>query len=352
MFTNAKIIGSDVATADYLKQPGKLGENSFVMSSSALRTFAHCPDRWVHGYATKESDAKDFGSLFDCLLLTPSLLEKRYAIIPAKYPSKGMQCPKCLSVTDSAKCKKCKTDRIEIDIEKDWNWNSSACQEWGEAERAKGKELVHTFDLEQAQLAAKRIHGDPILNSFLECSDRQVCVTGEWQDDATGLLIPVKCLIDLVPRKDSEFSGCLADLKTTRTAAVLPWNRDCFNYGYHLQASWHLALYEAATQEARDTWCFILCENYPPFQFGRRMLSQDFLALGKAEVGRLMENYAACLKANRWPDYDATDEALQGGWSLVQPYPWMAEKAAFAPKFNFEDSQPEDSAHDPDDVVP
>lgn len=340
-FTNAKIIGTGVTPADYLADKCERGTPEFRVSSSALRMFAHCPERWKLGYEPPVSEAKEFGSLLDCLLLTPGQMEKRYAIVPARYPSKGMQCPKCLSVTDSAKCKSCKTERVEIAIEKDWNWNSTACQLW--AEERKGLEFASAKDMAEALTAVRRIQGDPILNSFLECSDRQVWVAADWQDEPTGITIPCKCLIDLAPRKDSEFSGALADLKTTRTAAVLPWNRDCFKYGYFVQGAWDLDLYRAATGEDRTDWCFLLIESYPPFQFGRRLLSQDFLALGRAEYQRLIGNYAACVKASRWPAYDDTDESIQGGWSLCQPDPWMAERAAFAPKFDFDDA-PEDEA--------
>jgi hypothetical protein len=159
-------------------------------------------------------------------------------------------------------------------------------------------------------------------------------------------------LIDFRPRVDTEFAHCLGDLKRTRSAALMPWQRDCFNMGYHVQAAFYQDLYAAATGEDRNTWCFVLSESLRPFQPGKRILSQDFYAIGKAEYVRLMENYCLCLKHQKWPDYDDTDEAVQT-WSVVNPDPWMATKAQFAPKFIFGEGEVVSASEsDPDDIIP
>jgi hypothetical protein len=151
-----------------------------------------------------------------------------------------------------------------------------------------------------------------------------------------------------VPRADTEFSSCLGDLKSTRSAALIPWARHCYDMGYYIQAAFNTDLYVAATGEDRNTFCFILSENYEPFEPARRMLSQDFLTLGRAEYRRLLGLYAKCLKSNHWPSYDDTDEAIQG-WSVVEAEPWMASKEQFAPVFEMAGEAPELC---PEDIVP
>lgn len=315
-FINARIIAKDVATEEYTADPQPRGTREYVMSSSALRLFGHCPSRWRAGYVSPESSAKNIGNLFDCLVLMPHLFDKRYAVHPDDYEDIVNECPKCGSRSQSLKCSKCKTERLPVSVVKPWNWNATKCADW-RAERP-DKEFISTDEHEGARKALSRLQSDPILAPFVAACDRQVWIQGEWHDDKTGLTVPVKALLDLVPRKDTEWFGTLADLKSCRNAALWPWQNDCKKFAYPIQAAFHLDLFNAATQENRETWCFVLLENYPPYEPGRRMLSLDYLALARNEVARLMGNYCACLAADKWPGYDDGPETVQG-WSLIEP---------------------------------
>ena len=345
-FQNARIIAKDVASEDYIADPHPRGSREYVMSSSALRLFGQCASRWRHGYVSPETSAKNIGNLFDCLLLTPHLFEKRYAIHPDTFKDTVMECPKCLSQTQSNKCAKCKCDRVMVEIEKSWNWNNSKCEAW--KQERPSQEFISIEENNGAKLARDRMLADPILAPFLAASDRQVWVAGEWHDEATGLSVPVKALLDLVPRKDTEFYGSLGDLKSCRNAAVFPWQSDCRRFAYPIQSAFHLDLFNAATGEARDTWCFLLLENYPPYEPGRRMLSLDYLSLARNEVKRLMGNYCACLAADKWPGYDDGPETTQG-WSLIEPSDNDKAYSMVAPRFDFsepEDDEPEDHSEE------
>jgi len=321
-FQNAKVVGKDVDPRSYHDQGIARGEAAFPVSPSMLKEFARCPARWIDGYQPPETQAKDWGNLLDTLLLTPKLFSKRYAIQPAEY----------------------KSEKGEV---RPWNNNANVCKEWREDQI--GKEIISAKEYGSAKTAVERLGSDEIIHSFLEDSDSQVLVEGQWKDEKTGLVIPVRCLMDLVPRLDTEFAKCLGDLKSTRTAALMPFQRFCFEIGYHVQAAFDTDLYVAATGEDRVTWCFIIQESYPPWQTGKRMLSQDFLDLGRADYKQWLSNYCWCLKNSHWPDYDETDEAIQG-WSLVAPEPWMATRGQFAPKFVME-TEPE-TEQETEDVVP
>lgn len=306
-FTYAKIVCKDANPADYHRQDCKRGDAGFVIGSSALRDFASCPARWLAGYEAPESEAKRYGSLLDCLALTPGQFDKRYAVQPSHYTRDGEK-------------KEWRNDLRIKDV-----------KEWAEANV--GKILVKADSIEEATGAIQAMRNDETIANWFDVSDRQVWIGGLWEDK-DGVRIPVRALIDFVPRLDSEFAKCLGDLKTTRNAALLVWSRFCYQMGYHVQAAFHTDLYVAATGEDRNTWCFVLSENYAPWQPAKRMLSQDFLTLGREEYTRHLENYCACLKANKWPGYDDHDESVQG-WSIVNPEPWQAERAAFAPHYEF-----------------
>ncbi len=321
MIANAVIAGVGVDSRAYLNQTELRGSVDYPVSSSLLREFSRCPARWVAGYQSPESKSMDWGSLLDTRLLTPEQFNDRYAVKPVTY-TRGKS-------------------------EKPWRANAKECRDWLKAHL--DKSVVSSQELKECDEAVKRFTSDDVISAFLDASDKQVELRGEWHDEKTGIVIPLKALVDLVPRKDTEFMKCLGDLKSSRNASLLAWQRWCFQAGYHIQASFNTDLYVAATGEDRNTFCFVVQENFPPWQTAKRMLSQDFLELGRAEYTRLLGNYCLCLKHNKWPDYDDNDESVQG-WSIVAPEPFMAERAAFAPKYQFEpansDEPPEEESED------
>lgn len=324
-FQNCKIVCQSADPKQYHKQEAARGSPDYVMSSGSLRVFGQCPSRFVAGYEPPDSEAKKWGDMIDCLHLTPEQWDKRYATPPETYRDKKGE-------------------------EKPWRNDKRIAEVAAWIDAHAGREFVKQDEVDRVRRAVRLLERDDTLRAWRAACDVQVWVAGEWQDEASGLSVPVRCLLDYAPRKDSEFAACLGDLKTTRNAALRPWTRWCWQAGYHIQAAWNTDLYIAATGEDRNTFCFVLQENFEPYQTAKRMLSQDFLALGRETYQRLIAGYCACLKAGQWPDYDAHDEAVQS-WSLVAPEPWMQSDALFAPRFNFEDPDG-DTAEPVPDVIP
>lgn len=326
MFTDGKEVMIGANSDEYHAQTAERGTPEFVVSSSALREFANCPARWRAGYEAPDSKAKHNGSLLDCMLLTPEQFDNRYALRPDTY------------VNDDGETKK-------------WNANSNVCKGW--LARHEDKEIVTQAHLDECAEAIDRLKEDETIAAWLEACDPQVWLTANWQDEKTGLVIPCKALIDFRPRLDTEFQKTLGDLKSTRNAAILPWQRWCFSAGYHVQAAFYADIYAAAhPDEDRNTWVFIIQENYAPWQPGKRMLSQDFLDLGRATYRQMLANYCACVKSGRWPSYDETDEALAGGWTLVQAESFMINTAAFAPHYVFDAEEDNEIPDEQTDIIP
>src|SRR5947208_389590 len=84
-FQNAKIICTGADPAKYHTRAEPRGSLGFVMGVSQLREFQKCPDRWLRGYNPPDSTAKEFGSLLDCIALTPKQFPVRYAVQPESY---------------------------------------------------------------------------------------------------------------------------------------------------------------------------------------------------------------------------------------------------------------------------
>jgi hypothetical protein len=318
MITNAKIISTETNPEDYFKRGFLRCTPECPMSASDLKEFILCPAKYkAGGEEDVENSSLIFGSVLDCLLLTPTQFPLRFAIQPETY-----------------------TD--EKGTVKPFTKQSNTCKKWLADQ---GRKTIITIDkLDEVNQAISRIKEDETIKSFLEQSHTQVYVSAVWKDETTGLEIPLKALIDLLPREDSEYSSCIADLKSTRDASPIKFNRDVFSFGYHIQGAFYFDMINAFEppkmndqgQEipSRDTFCFIIQENKKPFQSGKRILHVDFLEMGRNEYQAALSNYCKCLKSNFWPSYDDTDEAVQG-WSTCFPEPFMEGKTMFGVKYIF-----------------
>ena len=332
-FQNCRIVATGVDSTDYHEQDAPRGTKEFFVSPSSLKSFAGCPARWLAGYESPESKAKQWGSLLDTLLLTPEHFEARYAVQPPTYQTTGMQCPQCRSITDSKKCAKCKTERVEITVTKDWTNQSDTCNAWKEAQEAAGKEVI-THDLEaQASEAVKVFHVNGTLHNFLADCDKQVHVAGVWHDAATDVVIPVQCLIDALPKATRAYWRGAGDVKSTRNASPWMWSKWSSQMMYHLQAAFDLDLVNAAEQrpegDERDEWYFLVQENYAPWQTAGYIVSQAKLEIGRTLYRSYLAKYAKCLATGHWPDYieDSPPDTVVAGWRIDEATKWDEQAA-------------------------
>jgi len=332
MITNARIVSTSVDPAGYHGQPVKRGDAAFPMSPSAIKEFARCPSRWVRGYNPPDSASMKWGRLVDTMLLTPDAFGDRYAVTPATYKATVMRCPACESESNAASCRKCGVKRIAAEMDKPWNGNASECQEWAKAHD--GLEIITHDTHAQATEAVNRIHEDAATRDFLATCDTQVLVEAVWEHD--GLAVPIRCLIDLAPRADTEFAACLGDLKTTTCAAKVPYQRQCYRLGWHIQAAFNLDIYNAATGESRSEFVHIVSENFAPYEASRKRFlnddqsSQNMIVLGRLAYRRALNLYAQCVTRNVWPGYNTMGGCDSQGWGLIEAEPFMEYETGFA----------------------
>lgn len=299
-FTNARIIQIGADPEEYHAKPFNRGDKRFVMTRSELTTFARNPQGWLRGYEDEETRSTEFGSLVDCIALTPDQFFARFAIAPETYTNKKGE--------QSA----WRNDKRVAEV-----------AEW--LEENEGKTIVKRDVNAGAHAAVERLKGDERIAALLACSDTQVFVTGEYHDQDTGLVINVKALLDLVPKVGSPYQKCLGDLKTARNAAPGAWARVCFEQGYGIQAAFYSDLYVAATNEDRTDWLHIIVENEPPYEVARRLISAEFVQYGRDQYFAALRAYCQCLSRNFWPGYDDVGETWNG-WRWVQPEPWMVTR--------------------------
>lgn len=267
----------------------KNGDPEKTMSRSELRKFSECESRWKFGEEKKVTDTMDWGSLIDCLLLTPDRFSKDYSISPDKYTN-------------------------EKGESKPWNWNAKVCSQWWDEQKASGKEIVTYDDIEEARFAVNRILSHPDAFAFTEASDRQVMIRVDWHDEETGIIVPFKCLIDLLPVPMSKYGDTIGDLKTTKSAQHHDWTRSIFNDGLHYQAALYIDAVNAATGFKYEMFSHVLSENFKPYEPAYRPMSLDFIQLGRDSYTLDIKHYCRALNSGIFKGYDS---------SMCEPEPWM-----------------------------
>ena len=206
MIASSKVIGAGVSYETYSRQaPGVVrGNREFIMSRSELTNFASNPKRWLDGYREDDdtdTDATVWGNLIECLAGLNGDFEERYAVAPAEYADE-------------------KTGKM-----KPWTFAANVCKAWREEQ---GERNVIKSELrDKAEKAVAALQADADVSELFACSQNQVMVAGVWRDKETGLEIPLRCLLDLVPDvAHPVFSKTLADFKTCRNGCPDFWARE------------------------------------------------------------------------------------------------------------------------------
>lgn len=293
--SNAKIIGAGIDPQVYHRQDSRRGDSLYVMSRGDLMEFARCPRRWLAGYQGNGSTSTEWGSLIDGLVLDGAKFGERFAVTPETYPD------------------------AKTGEQKPWTFQANYCKTW--KKEHEGMTVVKYAEMQTANEAVKVLKSNPVIVSLLEQSAHQVMVVAEYHDKATGLVVPIKRLIDIVPNKDSAFPKSLWDLKTAASAATHPWKRSVFDHSYHVQAAMDLDAYTAATGEDRVDYRHIVQENYEPWETDMCLLSAEFVELGRLQYQVALMNYSKCLSTNEWPGYEA--QQVIEGCRLIEPESFM-----------------------------
>lgn len=307
-FTNAQVIQRGANPADY-HNTGKdynRGDEQFIMSNGHLRAFSDCPAKWRAGGEVEEKSWQmDFGSWLDCLFLSPHLAEKCFAVTPATYPATPKR-------------------KGEQPEDKPWTRQANYCKEWEAEQEANGRHIIK-HDVNDA------VHN--AMTSLREASatlqgqsDHQVFCMAEWRDKDTGIVVPIKTLVDLVPDLDSRWPKCLFDLKSTGNGSPGAWSKQIFDKGYYLQAALYMDVYTAATGEDRTDFAHIVIENTWPFHVTQPMpsLSAEFINLGRLRYRSALRQYCQCLESNEWPSYPLIPgTTVSCGLQILGPKPWM-----------------------------
>lgn len=301
MIQNAQLVGFDIAPSRYETETEQRGSPGLTVRAHILGEILRNAQRWVKGYESPESKSKKFGSVLDCLLLTPTQWPKRYAVVPADAPKKPT--------------------KTQINAKKPSPETVAAIEWWDDFIALNPGEIISQEINGSVHSAINRLREDKLIADLIDCSNHSVMVTADWQDSETGLTVPVKALLDILPPSDHPvFGGSLWDLKTTTNASPHSFSRDAQKYNYALQGAFYADLWNAATGEQRHDFGHVVIENFHPFEFRSPppLLSQRFLNHGKLLYQRALSIYCKALDSGEWPSYDRK----AGDWPITDCDEW------------------------------
>ncbi len=333
MITNAKIHGT-VRADDYNKDDEPRGSQALTVRAHILQEILRNARRWVRGYISPPSASKEFGDAFDCLLLVPHHWPLRFCVTPLTYTTK------------EGKQAKWRNDKRNEEV-----------REW--LEEHEGLTVVDQKTNASVHGALARLKEDEMLMDVVNSSRHQTMVTAQWHDTETGLIIPLKCLIDIEPPKDHPvFGNCLFDAKTTRNASPKAFGSDAMRFRYDLQGAFYVDMYNAATGEARDSFGHLIVENYPPYEYRTPppLLTQRFIQFGRLSYQAALHIYCQALTSGKWPSYDLSRSK---DWPKTDCADWFLNLESLYPPSNEDDlddheeeGAPEEQPEEPTDIMP
>jgi hypothetical protein len=214
--------------------------------------------RWRNAPEEKETTTSmTWGSLVDCMLLTPELTASSVIINPFA------------------------------------DFRSKAAQDLKKSATAKGQIVVSVEDMRLAETAVAAVLGHPVAGPVVRNAKKQVVLLGKIKD------VQCKALLDLVPD-----GPCLYDLKTTRDLTPRGISKAIHSFAYHIQAAWYLRLWNLCfPDQPKDRWRFIWQSNTAPFEVAVTELPAHDIESGKEWAGYQLDRLIAATKANKWPGF-------------------------------------------------
>ena len=311
---SAELVEFQTSMDAYHVENARRGQPEYEMTRSRLMQFATCPARWKDGWEFGGNAGTRHGTLVDLMVRDE---QDGITVKPETYPAKVK-----LTKARQKEWLATQAEETGLPVEqlpdppthetviKQWNGNADACKAW--LVEHEDKLVVTRKELEKAGAADMLIRNHEEFGAILKSSLFAALVTGVYRDPDTGIEVPIKTAIDIVPDDQT----ALVDLKTGRSAEPRAWTRACWSYGYDLQGAMNLDLWNPATGENRHRFKHLIQENEFPYHTTYKPLSDEFVHLGRIRYLAALKRYCQCLSSGDWPGY-AGDEIVPEEWMTM-----------------------------------
>lgn len=302
--------------------PQPEGKRNWMVSKSLLWDFAKNPRRWLESPPKEITESMRWGSLVDCLTLTPDRFASSYVKQPETYVSKpegdivlttafegewngrAKLCREWKAAQEQAgKTVMTPEQLAEASQAKPWNWNSSTCQQWRENLPA-GVEIVNPFTLAEAEKASRKLCSRDEFREMMDGARTQVAMRFDFSDalhGVEGLNVCAKGLLDVVPALGGKWGSSLVDLKTTGKLDDLDQvERTIFSMGYHGQAALYLDMWNALTGENREGFVFVFQLAVAPYEVAVIELDPSAIVAGREWYLAAIRKWASTVSSGQW----------------------------------------------------
>jgi hypothetical protein len=232
-----------------------------IISKSLLWKFYQNPHKWKYGVReTSQTDSMRWGSLVDCLTLTPSAFDRDFVISPYA------------------------------------EFRTNEAKAWRDNEK---RTVVKQAEINEAMKASEAIWNHSLAEAVLEGSARQVSVIADAVEPVTGEAFRAKCRLDIVPDAEGEYWDWLFDLKTCQSLHKI--ESTIADFGYHVQAAFYLDLYNSKAADKRTRWGFIWQESESPYEVAVVELAAPDIHAGREWYQRALATWCRCERDQSWP---------------------------------------------------
>jgi len=171
-----------------------------------------------------------------------------------------------------------------------------------------GKKIIISADeFEILKVMAEKILSNPTARKLIEGGQYERSIY--YNDDETNLLCKT--------RPDILHGHFIADVKTAADASFTAFQRDMFNYGYHLQAAMCFDGVNKILQTEMQEFVFIVIEKLPPYAVAIYALDLDSIEFGRNKYRSELVKLKQCMNENEWPSYESRVISLPT-WALNQ----------------------------------
>lgn len=166
-----------------------------------------------------------------------------------------------------------------------------AGKEWEAFDAAHaGATILNAAEWDKANTIAASVLADTVAREYLDGARFEVPLS--WDDG------DVKCSTSGV---DIVQPGRIGDLKTARTTAIAPFQRQAFGFGYHCQLAWYRRGARANGLDVSRGVFVVAVETCSPYEVVVHDLDADLLDHADREIALWLERYRSYRDANQWP---------------------------------------------------
>lgn len=157
-----------------------------------------------------------------------------------------------------------------------------------------GKTIIRDEEYDEAIAIRDAVRADPVAMKYLAMGRPEVSMT--WTDAHTGMA----CVGRLDWETKVDGHPAIVDLKTTRNAGPIFFQRDVAKLDYHLQLAFYADGYEAATGKTPRV-VVVAVESTPPYDVVTYIVPADVIEIGRDQYRQLLETHRDCTALGEWP---------------------------------------------------